>query len=173
MATRYSIKDINQLVGREFFFDTNVLMYLFYPASGWQVVAYSKLFSDLLKHKSKLLIDSHVLSELINRILRIEHKNSGTTLDFKQYRNSADGQKSVKQAHSIAKIILKQFIVDGNKLSNTDIEYFLTADSFDFNDKIIEKHCLDNRYILVTNDIDFQLSSAEILTANKNFGIKK
>lgn len=173
MATRYSAKDIQKIADREFFFDTNVLFYLYYSTSDskWQVKAYSGIFSELLKHKSALIIDSHVLSELINRILRIEHKNSSSSLDYKPYRDSINGQKMVKQTYNIAKLILKKFSISGNKLSTIDIENILTTDNLDFNDKLIEKHCLDNGYILVTNDKDFRATNVEILTANKIFGV--
>ena len=176
MAARYNTNDINKLSNREFFFDTNILLYLYYPtytSKGWEVNTYSNLFSKLLKSKAKLIIDSHVLSEFINSILRIEYKNfkdaTSSNIDYKPYRKSADGQNAVNSTYGIVKGILKQFEVEVNNLSKITIEPLLTLDSLDFNDKIIEKHCLDKGYILVTNDTDFKSSSADILTANRNF----
>lgn len=173
MAARYNTNDITKLGNREFFFDTNILLYLFYPTSGWEINAYSRLYLNLLNCKSKLLIDSHILSEFINCILRIEYENfkiaTGSIIRFKQYRDSVDGQNSTKRIFNLVKVILKQFVVEGNSFSNIKIDSLLTVNSLDFNDKIIEKHCLDKGYVLVTNDTDFKNSSADILTANRNF----
>lgn len=171
MAVRYSSKNLDTLTNRAFFFDTNVLIYLYYPTTGWEVAQYSKLFSDMLKKKVRMFVDPNVISEFINRVIRIEYKNSRSVLDFKKYRNSPDGQKVVIQAYDLVKLIVKQFDMDGQIISKEELKALLTVDSLDFNDKLIENICLNKKYILVTNDLDFQKSNVDILTAHRGFGV--
>lgn len=173
MAARYYSHDISSLTNRTFFFDANILLYLYYDYQNNQseVIVYSKMFGSLLTSKSQLLIDTHVLSEFVNRTLRIEFDNFKTAnqsnMNFKQYRNSVDGQSSTNRIFDLVKVILNQFVVEENNLSNSEIQSLLVVDSLDFNDKIIEKHCLDKKYILVTHDKDFKNSPVDILTANR------
>lgn len=172
MAARYSIKDIKKLTDRAFLFDTNVLIYLYYTATpNWETSSYSKLFSKMVNEGVRMLVDVNVISEFINRVLRIEYKNSASTLSYKLYRNSSIGEKVVAQTYNIVNVILKQFDVDGVVMSKTEVISLLTVDSLDYNDKLIEHLCLSKGYILVTNDLDFKASDIEILTAHTGFGI--
>ena len=180
MANRYYIDQLSELTDRTFFFDTNVLLYLYYPTmAGWQVTDYSNLFAQMLEQQLNLVIDSSVLSEFINRALRIDYtsynERSKTEQElpqfayFKNFRNSPYGEESVEHIQDLAKVILTHFGIDGKTISKEDIEKSLKLDSLDFNDKLIENICENREYVLVTNDLDFKESNVDILSAHRGF----
>ena len=75
MATKYRLQDVAQLNGRDIFLDANVLIYLFWPTGQHSFEQnYARVFSNLLRQGNNLFIDFLMISEVINRILRIEHK---------------------------------------------------------------------------------------------------
>jgi len=168
MAIRYKLDDIPKLLDRKFFVDANVLIYLFWSTGSikWEI-EYSTVFSSLLKQSNKLYVDFLVIAEVINQMLKTEHKKNFSTLLFKQFRDSTDGQQVLSDIYLIVENqILTQFEVTGNSFSKTDILNFLKVDSLDFLDKGILKTCQDNGFILLTNDKDFKNADIDILTCN-------
>ncbi len=172
MAMRYDNNSLGELYGKSFFLDTNVLLDLFYThKTDWSAVAYSKLFKGMVARKMHIFIDNTVLSEFINRILRIEYKLSGamggkTPATFKTYRNTDEGLEKVREAYDLVNVILKVVQLDGEVLNSDDIQTLLVVDDIDYNDKTIEHLCVKKGYVLVTNDIDFADSEADIISAN-------
>lgn len=74
MAVNYRIQDIDRLIGRDIFFDANILIYLFWPVGKRDIEnKYAEAFSKLLKQRNSLNIDFNVISEVVNRIIRIEY----------------------------------------------------------------------------------------------------
>ena len=99
MATRYKLHDVNQLQGRNIFVDANVLIYLFWPTARHSFEQnYARVFSCLLRQKNTLFIDFLVISEVINRILRIEHQKIDSIKKFKDFRDSQDGKDEIGRA---------------------------------------------------------------------------
>ncbi len=176
MAARYEIRDLERLAARNFFFDTNILLYLFYSHTvDWASRAYSNLYMNMLNRHINMYIDNTVLSEFINRILRIEYEAKMRTLTadnvvpFKKFRDTSEGEEAVEHANSLVKNILKYVMVDGEIMDKMDIQSILIVDSLDYNDKVIEHLCEHKGYILVTNDTDFKQSSIDILSAHRGF----
>ncbi|MDR0573274.1 MAG: type II toxin-antitoxin system VapC family toxin [Tannerella sp.] len=169
MATKYSLQTISQLRNRAVFADANVLIYLFWPTGSlrWES-DYAAVYSLLLKQATNLYIDFIVVSEVINQMLRIEHRTSRwAPSPFKRFRDSPDGQSVLSDIYLIVENqILNQFKVIGNAFSQTDILHFLTVDSLDFPDKGIVKICQNNHFVLLTNDRDFRNVDVDILTCN-------
>jgi predicted nucleic acid-binding protein len=168
MATKYKLHKVSQLKNRVVFVDANVLIYLFWPTGKQQwEIDYATAYLSLLKQANRLYVDFLVISEVINRILRIEHKKKQSLTPFKQFRDSADGQQSLSDIYLIVENqILSRFNVIGNAFSLTDILNFLTVDSLDFLDKGILKTCQNNNFVLLTNDKDFKNVNIDILTCN-------
>lgn len=173
IGMRYTENDIPKIVDQSLFFDANVLLYLFFTtasASRWQK-EYSKIFRLLLNMgQNRLVIDSRIISEVINRALREEYKlfvaKNGET-SFKSYRNSQDGKNKLEQIYDIFdQIILPRFFIEGKIYDKKEIEALLKVDDLDFNDKLICKLCEEKKYILITNDKDFISSNIDILSAN-------
>lgn len=173
MAHRYESKDISSLTSRKIFFDANILMYIHWPTAQqtWQK-KYSSMYKTLLQTKNPLVVNTTVLSEIINRTIRIEHDNyckeKMIDISFKKYRDSTDGKDAQKLIYQIIiEKILKYFEVIDKTFSAQDLSNLLIVDSLDFSDKIIFSVCKENSLILLTNDGDFSDSDIDILSANK------
>lgn len=168
MARKYTLKNIEQLENKSIFVDANVLIYLFWPTgSSYWVNSYATAFRRLLKQGNALFIDFLMISEVINRIVRIEHLNINPNQNFKDFRNSAEGHEVLHDVYTIVQdSILSHFNVIGKKLEKQDIESFLIVDTLDFVDKVIVSICKENDFVLLTNDKDFKNTNIDILTAN-------
>lgn len=168
MAKRYGPKTIGSVASQRVFFDANVLVYLFWPTGlqHWEL-QYAKLFSRLLKQSNQFITDITVISEVINSMLRVEHKKSSPNSPFKPYRDSKVGRAALADIHTIVKgDILPNFELAAPSLGKADIEGLLYENELDFSDKIIEKLCIDQGLILLTNDKDFRKSNVDIISAN-------
>ena len=175
MANKYSTQDIAVLQSRKVFFDANVLIYINWPSGSyyWEGL-YSKIFGRLRHQQNELLVDFIVISEVINRAIRLEYEKylgaNGilkNNLSFKKYRDSPEGQSALSDIYLIVKTnILDRFTIIGKSFTKAEIQSFLTLDPLDFGDKGILLTCQENGCVLLTNDIDFKTSNIDILTAN-------
>lgn len=173
MAKRFKISNIPDLSGRTIFFDANILIYLFWPvfSKGNEPQRYSSIFGKLCSNKNPMAINTFVLSEVINRVLKMEWENkTRKSIEFKPFRNSSDGQSVQKDIFKIIQnIILQSFQVIDKQLTTTDIKNILTIDNLDFNDKIILDVCKAHNMILLTHDADFKDADIDILSDNQKF----
>lgn len=168
MATKYSLQDIALLKNRSIFVDANVLIYLFWPSGSfsWEK-NYATAFRHLLRQENNLFVDFMVVSEIVNRILRIEHLKFNQNLKYKDYRDSSEGYETLQDIFTIVKNnILTRFELVGKVFNRSDVENFLIADELDFVDKGIVCLCRENSFVLLTNDKDFKNSGLDILTGN-------
>mgnify|MGYP001806399104 CR=1 FL=1 len=167
MAARYSLHNIEALRGRRVFFDANILIYIFWPTGSfnWEK-KYSSAYGKLLKQQNELVIDFLVISEFVNRAMRIEHDKytkAHNYLSYKKYRDSDHGRESLQDIYTLVNdVIVKKFIIIGKTFLKADIESFLQVDNLDFNDKTIIPLCTENNLVLITNDNDFAQSDIEI-----------
>lgn len=170
MAKRYKQSDIPNFSCRIVFFDANIIIYLFWPVYSKRNWAqkYASIFGKLLANKNKLAVNSFVLSEVINRILRIEWETkTNKTCDFKSFRDTKDGRQIQNDIFAIiVDKVLSSFSVIDRRLTADDIKKFLTVDALDFTDKIICDVCRTHNMILLTNDADFTNADVDILSAN-------
>lgn len=168
MAQKYSLQDCPKLINRSIFVDANVLIYLFWPTGShhWEK-NYASAFRMLLKQKNPLFVNFMVISEVINRIIRIEHLKVRPDQKFKVFRNSQSGKDTIDDIHIIIKNnILNNFGVAGKLFNKDEIMNMLVVDDLDFNDKGIQKLCEEKSMALLTNDVDFKNSGIDILTSN-------
>lgn len=178
MAIKYSTQNISAVINRKVFFDANVLIYIFWPlgfgnTKHWEE-CYSSAFGKLIRQKNELLVDFIVISEIVNRAIRLEYdkyliaKNiSKGNLPFKKYRNSIDGVTALTDIYLMIETdILNTFTVVGKSFMKSDIQSFLIVDTLDFGDKAILSTCQENACILLTNDVDYKTSTIDILTSN-------
>lgn len=150
------------------FIDTNILIFLFSPSSiikssNHQIQKYSAVFTKLVENKCDLYVNSHVVSEFINRCLRDDFKSnfniSGDKDYKKDYRGSPEYNKTIK-------IVLKQLkkFMATTKHINDDFESFDISKAYDatnesdFNDLIIADTINKNNLKLLTDDNDFKIS---------------
>ena len=175
MSLRLKAVDVAQVKSRQLFFDANVLLCLFgpVPSNQWAINAYSAIFGYCLKLQSVLCVDVFVLSEFINRFLRIEYENHLKTngvnknqFNFKHFRSTPEGKQVSQDVEMVVKErILKRFKMIGKLFNESDINS-ISLENSDFNDELIVKTCKEHQCILVTNDADFSGVDIDILTAN-------
>ena len=132
---------------------------------------YAQAYKNLIIQRNNLYVDFLVVSEVINRVLRLEYKkaNLDDSQNFKKYRDSTEGVNVLNDIYVIVKDnILKHFQIIGKSFNKGDIEIFLNVDKLDFVDKAIASICLDNNFVLLTHDKDFKDTGLDILTGNNN-----
>lgn len=175
MATKYSTQNIAAIHNRKVFFDANVLIYIFWPSGSYQWEAtYSSAFGQLLRQKNELLVDFIVISEIVNRTIRLSYENhlsanniQKINLSFKKYRNSVEGQSALSDIYLMVETnILSTFTIVGKSFTKAEIQSFLTIEPLDFSDKGILLTCQHNACVLLTNDIDYKTAAIDILTSN-------
>ena len=175
MTKRYNHNQISSLTNKTIFFDTNIIIYIFWPTGSlhWER-EYSAIFGKLLKQNNKIATDFIVVSEVINRTMRTEYEKylqdktfTKQSLSYKRFRDSGDGQDALKDIYQIINAkVLNNFHIIGKAFESHHIEQFLRVDSLDFSDKGIASLCRDNDCVLFTNDRDFLYTDVEILTSN-------
>ncbi len=154
--------------------DTNIWLYLF-PAPGnpSQRFArqYSTAFANLVSAQAQPILDPMVLSEYLNRYIRIEWDGNykSTYPRFKDFRNSPDFLAVVSAAEIFAKRILSFCQVHSISANEVDLSTALadfSSGNVDFNDAILVDICKKRNLKLMTNDADFQNGGIEVLTTN-------
>ena len=161
--------------GEPILIDANVWLYLLPPASqptpSW-AVAYSSTFSRLLQAKAQPVVDALVLSEYLNRYVRIEYDAAwrGAYPRFKDFRQSRDGANILQAAVAEVTQILKNSSSRDTGLENVDMPAVLGAVQngiVDFNDGLLIQNCRLNGWKLLTHDGDMTLGGIDLLTTNK------
>ena len=147
------------------FIDTNILIYLFSPdfvsSNEEYIEQYSKILEVLLQNSAQLYISSVVVSEFINRILRIDYeKNKELYPDFKQdYRKSQKYKETLNLILKELKKILKISCKINDSFSEFDLLSWYQRDenqNLDFNDLHIAFIVESNNLKLLSNDNDFE-----------------
>lgn len=170
MRMRYTPSNIPALKGKTVFFDANALIYIFWPTTteSQESIDYGSILNTLLKNDLTLAINEVVISEIINRILRLEFKKSEfKDTDFKNYRDSDEGKSVQSDLYEIIKAkILSKFQIVNEPLEKGELISVLNITKLDFNDRLIELLCKKKNFILLTHDTDFSSSDVDILSAN-------
>ena len=168
MPTKYRLQDVTKLIGKNVFVDAHVLIYLFWPTGRHSFEQnYAHVFRNLLRQENKLFVDFLVISEVINRVVKIEHQKLNPTQKFKDFRNSQEGKEVLNDIYIIVKdSIIKRFDVIGKTFNKQEIEDYLEVDELDFVDKVIVTLCKEHTFVLLTNDKDFKNADLDILTGN-------
>lgn len=148
------------------FIDTNILIFLFSPdfvsSREYQVDKYSNIYAKLIENQCKLYINSHVVSEFINKCLRIDFnknfQNEERTKEFKKdYRGSSQYKETLSTIlHELNKFMSLNVSQIDDDFSNFDINReYIENDNSDFNDLIIARNVINNNLKLLSDDADF------------------
>ncbi|MDS4057611.1 MAG: hypothetical protein RKP73_03440 [Candidatus Contendobacter sp.] len=168
-ATTYNFS-----IGEFILVDANIWLYLQPPAAQpvppW-AAAYSRVFSSLLKAKAQPVVDALVLSEYLNRYVRLEYDAFWKTIyaKFKDFRQSPDGIKVLCAVVAEITQILKTTAARDTPLANINLPAVLSAvqsGTIDFNDGMLIQNCHLNGWKLMTNDRDMTTGGIELLTTN-------
>ena len=147
------------------FIDTNILIFLFAPSfvnsHQYQINKYSEIFKKLVSSKCELYVNELVISEFVNRCMRIDFErnfNSNGDKDYKKdYRTSVAFDTTMK-------IVLKQlnkFLslakqVDDDFINFNVISSITANIKSDFNDLVIADTVNKKSLKLLTDDGDFK-----------------
>lgn len=152
----------NQSFG--YLFDTNVWLYIYGPVAGSNAKKqriYSNLLNSILERKAVIFITSLVLSEYINRVLRIgfqQWKDNGNySADYKRdYRSTDDYKDNLADAIAQVEDILKITQRRPDDFNAMDINAILAAmsQSSDYNDSYLVKCCENANIKFVSDDRD-------------------
>ena len=178
MPNRYRQSDIPQIQNKNVFFDANVLIYIFWPTINGDpnspATRYSSILGTLFRNGFKLYLNSVVVSEVVNRVLRIEFEKYQLMhtdfSSFKEYRNSEEGKRAQQDVFTVFKDrILNLFSIKEKCLTKDAVKSLLTVNTLDFNDKIIVDVCKSNGLVLLTHDRDFVGEDLDIISANGSY----
>lgn len=161
--------------GEHILIDANVWLYLLPPAAQpaprW-AVAYSRAFSRLLQAKARPVVDAIILSEYLNRYIRLEYDVTWKAAypKFKDFRQSTDSTAVLKAAVAEVNTILNTATPNDTPLANMDLPAVLSAvqsGTVDFNDGLLIQSCRVNGWKLLTHDGDMTMGGIDLLTTNK------
>ena len=149
----------------EFFFDTNVWMFIFAPLAGSRrekQKAYSGFLGEILSRGAMIWINSQVVAEYINGCLRLEFKqwkdqNKIIDADFKRdFRPTKEYANALTSAKSQISAILQKCTRQSDDFTAIDINAIIKSmgTSCDYGDAIIIDLCKRKKYKLVTDDGD-------------------
>ncbi|MDC0932708.1 type II toxin-antitoxin system VapC family toxin [Arcobacteraceae bacterium] len=161
LSILYNIKQEKKV-----FIDTNILIFLFSPYSmsreyDTQKETYSEVLGLLMEYKSKLYINSIVISEFINVSLKLDFNKNFNKNDDKDFKKDYRGSKPYKCTLNSILVQLKQILKICDKIDD-DFKQFNVLDEFtentnlDFNDVLIADTVIHNKLEILTNDQDFQ-----------------
>ena len=157
MSDLNTIKTIDKII-----IDANVLIYVFCPLNHRKYELFISHYTDTLNNiknaNASVFVNSLIISEFINRWLRMDFQKTNFT-DFKtEYRSGDRYKKTIK---SILRE-LKKFYLNWNvqKLNDNfpNIDIISKYENFpesDFNDIIIAENAITNNCKILTQDNDF------------------
>ncbi len=158
-----------------YLFDTNVWLYIYGPMADTEKKKqqqYSKLLRDIVDHKAGLFITSMVLSEYINRVLRIgfeQWKRSTSNpfadykRDFRQTKEYEDSLADVKaQVNDILSNVPDKMPDDFNSINVKSVMNSMSKFA-DFNDAYLVNYCDKRGICFVSDDKDIGSISSSIV----------
>lgn len=155
-----SIYNINE--ADNIFIDANILIFLFSPSfvssKRFQVDKYSQIMTQLFQKKCKLFINQLVVSEFINKCMRIDFERNFNINNDKDYKKDYRTSQEYKDTLKIVITELKKFLKHAKQI-NDDFETFEIKDNFeiDFNDLIIADTVKKNNLKLLSDDGDYHI----------------
>lgn len=150
-----------------YMFDTNVWIFIYGPIANneeYKQKKYSGLLQDIIGRKASLYITSLILSEYINRVLRLGFfqwkRNTGNeNAKFKDdYRPTPEFKQQLElvkaQVDDILKVAEKR--PDDFNSTDMDVDKILSSmsENMDYNDSYIARNCEKNKMFLVSDDRD-------------------
>jgi predicted nucleic acid-binding protein len=154
--------------GKPLLFDTNIWLPLIWPSFSCADIHASTKTSFVkkcLNSSAKILLPSVIPSELVNVILREEHKSfSSVYPQFKQFRSSTDGKRiiiDIKEAFKQLQNPRIERISDA--FDQSDFASILQElENIDFNDNILINIGLNTDSYIVSNDRDLRKTRKNI-----------
>ena len=186
----YNIQNLhhyNPKDGTKYFIDANVWIFVLVPLlnKSNKHIKYRELFERIKENtKVRIVANSLILSEVVNRIIRDIHYNKFITKQKRinpEFEVTKDTYKLLfrpseefRRAYMLVCDDIKNFnktldLVDdgfGNELKFKHVLKDPEA-SLDFNDNCYSALCKKRGYTLITDDKDFWVKNLDIVTANQ------
>ncbi len=171
MTQIHDIESYSIEANDSFFLDANVWIYIFYSMGNHReefTQKFSAFYEKIRENGNKVYINSLLLSELVNRLERLEYSRlTGDTRgsNFKwKFRDNPDYKSDLDSIRElISKKIVSNTISCCDKFETFDFKAnYLEADNIDFNDAIHIKSAKSLDLKIVTNDKDFKNIDEEI-----------
>lgn len=165
-VSKHEVASVNS-----YFFDANIWLYLFAPIHSYELPKqeeYARLLSNIKSRNATIFLSSLVVSEFINRRLRMgfdQWKDSvgDSSLQFKRdYRNTTDYKETLEEAQQSVLEILKVATKRSDEYADSNFQSIKTwmGKGCDFNDAYYIMYCRKNSFKFVTDDHD--ISSQDI-----------
>lgn len=173
--------------GSNYFLDANIWLKILNPKikSSYKDKAYRSFFDSIINNsKTKIVVPSLVLSEVINRILREVHmgkyiskiKRTDSsfvpTADF--YKSDFRKTEDFRIAYNLVCDEIKNYhssitLINDGLGSDFKFKHILKdpPSGLDFNDYYYYNICKKNNYILITDDKDFWVEDVVIYTQSE------
>jgi predicted nucleic acid-binding protein len=157
---------------RQFFFDTNIWLYIYGPISfpDWRSDVYSRALKEIRASEGSIYINCMIISEFVNAFARIEFKQQSEFAKYKDFRNSPSFRPVAEDISHNVKKILKNTLTCDPELAAVKLPEIMDTfeeGRYDFNDLLFAEICRAKDLIFVTHDRDFRDLEIEILTANE------
>lgn len=160
--------------GEKILVDANVWLFLLPPTAQplpWYGRNYSEAMKKLLAAGARPVVEVLVLSEYINRSLRLEYEAvwKSTYPKFKDFRRSDGFARAVNPVIKDVRQILGMSDIEDTELTHADLPGILEETergALDFNDGAIVETCRRHGFKLLTHDGDMQFGGIEVLTSN-------
>lgn len=167
----------------EFFFDTNVWIFLFAPIANYKRAkqkAYANLLKDIQTVRATININSMVISEYINTCLRLNFKDweystkfipqyPYTRADFKRdYRGTEHCKNALETIKFYVEDILSFTVKRPDDFNAIDISSLVENTASDFNDSYHVEFCKLHKFKLVSDDKDIVDTKTDIVVITDN-----
>ncbi|AKB24599.1 hypothetical protein MSMTP_1130 [Methanosarcina sp. MTP4] len=171
-AKVHSVEKYDFSEGRQFFFDTNIWLYIYGPISfpDWRSDVYSRALKEIRVSEGSIYINCMIISEFVNAFARIEFKQQSEFAKYKEFRNSPSFRPVAEDISNNVKKILKNTLTCDPELAAVKLPEIMDTfeeGRYDFNDLLFAEVCRAKDLIFVTHDRDFRDLEIEILTANE------
>ena len=161
--------------GERILVDTNIWLFLVPPVAQpppHYAQAYSATLKRLLAAKALPVVEALVLSEYLNRYLRVEFGASWRSRygnDFKAFRRSMDFPPVARAAVGDVRQILNLAALRDTPLHLVKLPEILKeteAGTLDYNDGVMVDTCRLRGWKLLTDDSDMTVGGIDVLTNN-------
>ena len=188
MSFSYSKLDYSKATdGANYFLDANIWLKILNPKvkSSYKDKAYRKFFDSILNNnKTKIVVPSLVLSEVINRILRevhmgkyiskIKRKDPLFVVPTDFYKSDFRKTEDFRIAYNLVCDEIKNYhgsitLINDGLGSDFKFKHILKDPpcGLDFNDYYYYNICKKNNFILITDDKDFWVEDVVIYTQSE------
>lgn len=175
MANIYNATEGCCFEERNVLFDTNVWIYINGDMRPYEQRIYSNYYASVLSKNNTVITNEFVLSEMFNRLLKIEYELFYDDKDmrlFKRRRRSCEFRDRMEFVRDTCLNVLEEceFVsLSPSKQKISDCIEDTCIGELDFTNSILVDQCISEDFVFVSHDGDFANQNIDFVTANKRF----